>query len=57
VLDVFIREAFAAWALREPHAAAEGMVIGGGIGGVEAVDGEGTFNADEERWFRRGCGG
>jgi hypothetical protein len=56
VLDVFIREAFTAWALREPHAAAEGPVIGRGIGCIEAVDGEGAFDADEERWSRRGCG-
>ena len=39
VLDVFIREALAVWALREAHAFAEGAVVGFGVCGVEGGDG------------------
>ena len=48
VLDVFIREALASWALREADAATEGSVVRAGVLGVETVDRERAFDADEE---------
>lgn len=46
MLDVFVREAFAAWTLCEPHTFAESFVIGFAVCGIERTDWVATLNAD-----------
>lgn len=46
MLDVFVGEAFAARALGQADALAEGVIVGLAVGGVEVGDGIGAFDAD-----------
>lgn len=46
MLDVFVGEALAAWALREADAFAERFVVGFAVGRVEGLDGLRAIYAD-----------
>jgi len=46
VLDVFIRETFAAWTLCKTDAFAEGTVVGAGVGRVKGWKREAAMDAD-----------
>ena len=45
MLDILVRKAFAAWALGQPYALAESLVIGFAVCGVECADRIPTFDA------------
>jgi hypothetical protein len=46
MLDIFVGEAFALWALRQPNALAETSVIGFAVGCVQGRHWRGTCYAD-----------
>lgn len=46
MLDVFVGEAFAAWALRETHTFAESLVVGFAVSCIERTDWIATFDTD-----------
>jgi hypothetical protein len=46
MLDIFVGEAFAAWALCEPHTFAESLVVGFAVGSVKRADWVATLDTD-----------
>lgn len=46
MLDIFVGEAFAAWALCETHAFAESLVVGFAVGSIKCADWIATLDTD-----------